>query len=213
MDKRWYKYKPSVKNKSSRYLPLRYFQPSLPLTTHRKKKPSPSKRFSTIGKHLTDQYYYVQVDCTMTSSFYTITKISSLSAERLCVLPITTTSHISQVPPLEVLYRDQQKWIIPFDHTNLQKTAYVQVELDGHPVQCCVDTGSTRLAISSTLMKDIFGPTYSRKLRQYPLGKVSDAQGKQIHVLGFYYGTLVFPDKMTVRGHIMVSIVLLLICF
>ena len=78
------------------------------------------------------------------------------------------------------------------------------MELDGHPVQCCVDTGSTRLAISSTLMENIFGPTYSRKLRQYPLGKVSDAQGKQIRVLGFYYGTLAFSDKMTVTGYIMV---------
>ena len=111
---------------------------------------------------------------------------------------------MSQIPPLEVIFRDQNKWIIPFDRTDLHKTAYVQVQLDGHPVQCCVDTGSTRLAISSTLMKNIFGPTYSRKLRQYPLGKVSDAQGKQIRVLGFYYGTLAFSDKMTVRGYIMV---------
>ena len=103
-----------------------------------------------------------------------------------------------------MLFRDLGKWLIPFEKQDLHKNASIQLELNGCPVCSCVDTGSTRVAASTQFMQDTSGKKYLHHLTKFAISKVSDAQGQQIKIIGFFYATITFPQRLSVRYPIMV---------
>ena len=129
---------------------------------------------------------------------------SSLPEEHLCMMKCTSRDYSNNIPDFKLLYRNPGRWLIPFETSVLNKHATIRMELEGKPVLACVDTGSTRVAVSSRYILEHFGQHIMKNLRNYRIGTVKDAQGETVPILGFYYATFNFPGKLKVKYPIMV---------
>ena len=79
----------------------------------------------------------------------------------------------------------QKEWIHPFTGLK-QKAPITNIKVDNRTTQCCIDTGATRVMITSAMATQLWGNNYKNSLHPYPSHKkVEDAQGNQVSVEGF----------------------------
>ena len=76
-------------------------------------------------------------------------------------------------------------WLHPF--TGLTRNVpTTKIKVDNREITCTVDTGATRVMITSELAKEIWGRNYRTNLSKYPANRaVNDAQGNTVTVEGF----------------------------
>ena len=77
-----------------------------------------------------------------------------------------------------------KKWLHPFINKN-KNIPIMEIQIDNIPTICTVDTGSTRIMITSAMAKTLWGNDSIGKLQNYPRRSVEDAQGNPVKVLGF----------------------------
>lgn len=77
-----------------------------------------------------------------------------------------------------------KKWLHPFINQN-KNIPIMEIQIDNIPTICTVDTGSTRIMITSAMAKTLWGNDSIGKLQNYPRRSVEDAQGNPVKVLGF----------------------------
>ena len=80
-------------------------------------------------------------------------------------------------------------WLHPFigDNTN---SPVIEIKIDGKTTNCTVDSGATRVMITSAIARQLFGTNFENQLQRYPSRQVHDAQGNQVKVLGYRKATI-----------------------
>ena len=94
---------------------------------------------------------------------------------------------------------DNQSWLQPF--INDKKQPIIEIEIDNKQTQCTVDTGATRIMMTSELAKKLWGNNYVTRLQKYPNRPVSDAQGNKVTVEGFKMSKLQIGNHLTVDSY------------
>ena len=76
-------------------------------------------------------------------------------------------------------------WLHPF--SGLSKNVPTStIKIDGKMTDCTVDTGATRVMITSEKAKELWGENYMNNLQKYPKNRsVEDAQGNPVEVEGY----------------------------
>jgi len=74
-------------------------------------------------------------------------------------------------------------WIEPF--LKDKNTPSVEMKLDNTSIESTIDTGATRVMMTSTMASKLWGKYYRTKLQKYPNRRVQDAQGNPVQVEGF----------------------------
>ena len=75
-------------------------------------------------------------------------------------------------------------WIEPFLDT-ARKVPCVEILLDNQRIVFTVDTGATRVLVTSALAEDIWQSDYRKTLKKFPNIEVQDAQGNLVTVVGY----------------------------
>ena len=80
-------------------------------------------------------------------------------------------------------------WLHPFIGENTNSPV-IEIKIDGKTTKCTVDSGATRVMITSAIAKQLFGTNFENQLQKYPSRQVHDAQGNQVKVLGYKKATI-----------------------
>ena len=75
-------------------------------------------------------------------------------------------------------------WLHPFIGENTNSPV-IEIKIDGKTTNCTVDSGATRVMITSAIAKQLFGTCFENQLQKYPSRQVHDAQGNIVKVLGY----------------------------
>ena len=95
-------------------------------------------------------------------------------------------------------------WLHPF--TGMAKNVPISIiEIDGKEVTCTVDTGATRVMITSEMAKELWGEKYAQKLQKYPSNRsVEDAQGNTVEVQGYKQSQINIGQHLSTKYPIVV---------
>ena len=95
-------------------------------------------------------------------------------------------------------------WLHPF--TGLTRNVpTTKIKVDNREITCTVDTGATRVMITSELAKEIWGRNYRTNLSKYPANRaVNDAQGNTVTVEGFKQCKLELGSSLSVSYPIVI---------
>ena len=92
--------------------------------------------------------------------------------------------------------QENRQWIHPFTNSN-NTTPQIQISIDGKIIPSTVDTGASRVMITSKLAEDIWGVNVTNTLRQYGNKKVTDAQGQEVKVVGMKNAVIKLGTHLT----------------
>ena len=67
--------------------------------------------------------------------------------------------------------------------------------MDNKKVVFTVDTGATRVLVTSALAEDIWNKDYRKKLKKFPNIEVQDAQGNLVTILGYKICSIIVAKK------------------
>ena len=96
----------------------------------------------------------------------------------------TKQEDVERVHTLTEHGTNEKYWIHEF--TGMARNVPItNIKIDGKNVTCTVDTGATRIMITSAMATEIWGKKFQQKLRKFPDRNVEDAQGNPVTVLGF----------------------------
>ena len=76
--------------------------------------------------------------------------------------------------------------------------------MDNQKVVFTVDTGATRVLVTSALAEDIWNSDYKRKLKKFPNIEVQDAQGNLVTVVGYKICKMKISNKKEVDYPVLV---------
>ena len=76
------------------------------------------------------------------------------------------------------------QWIHPFTG-QIRNIPTTNISVDGREIQCTVDTGCTRVMMTSQMAKSFFGLDIIQKLSKYPRRITNDAQNNPVKILGY----------------------------
>ena len=95
-------------------------------------------------------------------------------------------------------------WLHPF--TGMAKNVPIAtIGIDGKEVKCTVDTGATRVMITSEMAKELWGENYVQKLQKYPSNRsVEDAQGNPVEVQGYKQSQINIGQHLSTKYPIVV---------
>ena len=79
---------------------------------------------------------------------------------------------------------EDTSWIEPFVETS-RKVPCLNIILDNKKVLFTVDTGATRVLVTSALAEEIWNLDYKKRLKKFPNIDVQDAQGNLVNILGY----------------------------
>ena len=88
-------------------------------------------------------------------------------------------------------------WIEPF--LKDKNTPTVEMKLDNTSIEGTVDTGATRVMMTSTMASKLWGKHYRTKLQKYPDRRVQDAQGNPVQVEGFKISKIQISAHLNVQ--------------
>ena len=74
-----------------------------------------------------------------------------------------------------------QAWIEPFINTS-KRVPCIDIMMDNKQTVFTVDTGATRVLVTSALAQELWNSDYKKKLRKFPNIEVQDAQGNTVQV-------------------------------
>ena len=89
---------------------------------------------------------------------------------------------------------EDTSWIEPFIQTS-RKVPCVELSMDDMKVIFTVDTGATRVLVTSALADDIWNKDYRKKLKKFPNIEVQDAQGNLVTILGYKICSITAASK------------------
>ena len=92
-----------------------------------------------------------------------------------------------------------KNWIHPF--TGMTKKAPItNISMDDIEISCTVDTGATRVMVTSEMAKTIWGNNFQNGLETFPVSrKVEDAQGNPVSVLGYKNSKIQIGKNLSVE--------------
>ena len=89
---------------------------------------------------------------------------------------------------------EDTSWIEPFVQTN-RKVPCVELTMDNQKVKFTVDTGATRVLVTSALAEEIWKTDYKKKLKKFPNIEVQDAQGNLVTIFGYKICSFIAANK------------------
>ena len=89
-------------------------------------------------------------------------------------------------------------WIHPFKGTE-KGVPITDIMIDGKTVTCTVDTGATRVMITSNMATQIWGKDFLKYLTKFPNRNVEDAQGNPVKVLGVKQAEIRLGKQLKVK--------------
>ena len=89
---------------------------------------------------------------------------------------------------------EDTSWIEPFVQTN-RKVPCVELTMDNQKIKFTVDTGATRVLVTSALAEDIWNTDYKKKLKKFPNIEVQDAQGNLVTIFGYKICSFIAANK------------------
>ena len=90
--------------------------------------------------------------------------------------------NISETDTINTI-KTSEEWLHPFEN-NPRHEPVIKINIDNMPQSVTVDTGCTRLMMTSALAIKLRGDL-KNKLSQYPNREVTDAQNNPVQVLGY----------------------------
>ena len=89
---------------------------------------------------------------------------------------------------------EDTSWIEPFIQTS-RKVPCVNLVMDNQKVTFTVDTGATRVLVTSALAEEIWNLDYKKKLKKFPNIEVQDAQGNLVNIIGYKICSIIAAKK------------------
>ena len=77
-----------------------------------------------------------------------------------------------------------KQWIIPFKDGKKPEPV-INLKIDDKEIEGTIDTGATRVMMTSTMAERLWGTNYQVGLRSYAHRSVRDAQGNRVEIYGF----------------------------
>ena len=98
--------------------------------------------------------------------------------------------------------KEDKEWIQPFTH---DKAPMMEIQIDKRMVTCCVDTGASRVMITTKMAEEIWGSQYMKQLKPYPSYRtVEDAQGQPVKVRGYKDSEIKIGEHLTTQYPIII---------
>ena len=91
-----------------------------------------------------------------------------------------------------------KQWIIPFKDGKKPEPV-INLTIDGKEIEGTIDTGATRVMMTSTMAERLWGTNYQVGLRSYAHRSVRDAQGNRVEVYGFKIANIEIGTHLKAR--------------
>lgn len=89
-------------------------------------------------------------------------------------------------------------WIHSFTGM-IRKAPTMNIKMDEKEVICTVDTGATRVMVTSKMATKLWGINFHNQLNKFPNRAVEDAQGNPVKVLGYKNATITLGENLRVN--------------
>ena len=110
-----------------------------------------------------------------------------------------------QTDKIRQMTEDKNKeWIEPFIGMK-EKAPIMNIKIDGKTTTCCVDTGASRVMMTTTMAEKLWGKQFNNQLQPYPSYRtVEDAQGQPVTVKGYIESNIEIGEHLKAKYPIII---------